>query len=328
MLGLSGALGAALLQGCASTAPAPVVDRGPSATQPRPAPIKPEPPLAPRIEPAIVAKPQVTPVAPLVPGTHVVRQGDTMFSIAKANGVTVRDLAAWNNVEDPSNIRVGQVLRLKPPEGVAVATPVPVETAPAPVEVAPVEVAPVPPPAEVKQVVKPIDIPPPTAGQPVKSEPQGQRVPYSDQAYAQMSKSAPPAGTPETPAASAARTAGDLEWAWPVQGKVIANFNDSTSKGIAIAGKLGQPVRASAGGRVIFSGSGLRGMGQLIVIRHNAAYLSVYAHNSKLLVKEGQTVTRGQTIAEMGSSDAEQVKLHFEIRHQGKPVDPTKFLPE
>jgi lipoprotein NlpD len=107
----------------------------------------------------------------------------------------------------------------------------------------------------------------------------------------------------------------------------VATFNDSTSKGIAIAGKLGQPVLASAPGRVIFSGTGIRGFGKLIVIKHNNTYLSVYAHNSELVVKEGQNVTKGQKIAEMGNSDADQVKLHFEIRRFGKPIDPLKLLP-
>ena len=119
----------------------------------------------------------------------------------------------------------------------------------------------------------------------------------------------------------------DLDWMWPTRGKVVGSFNDSTNKGIAIAGKLGQPVYASAPGRVIFSGTGIRGFGKLVVIKHNNTYLSVYAHNNELAVKEGQNVTKGQKIAEMGNSDADQVKLHFEIRRFGKPVDPMKLLP-
>lgn len=305
-------VGAALMQGCATTTPAPVQDRTqPStATQPRPQAKPVVPPVA-DVKPAPVV---VKPLSPVEPGMHVVKQGDTMFSIAKANGVTVRDLAAWNNIEDPSSIRVGQQLRLTPPavdEAAPVAVPAP---APAPV------------------TIKPIDIPPPApaASTNVRSEPQGQRVPYSDQAYAQMSKTPLPAEKPSDAPQTVLppRTAGDVEWAWPVQGKVIANFNESSNKGIAIAGKMGQRVLASAAGRVIFSGNGPRGLGQMVVVRHNETYLSVYAHNSKLLVKEGQTVTRGQAISEMGNSDADQVKLHFEIRIQGKPVDPIKFLPE
>ena len=168
--------------------------------------------------------------------------------------------------------------------------------------------------------------------------PLAQRVPYSDEAYARMAKVQPaakpevkpeptapevkPDGKPEAP-----RGDGEVDWAWPTAGKVIGNFNDGSNKGVVIAGKMGQPVQASAAGRVIFSGTGIRGLGKLVVIRHNANYLSVYAHNDNLLVKEGQTVRKGQRIADMGSSDADQVKLHFEIRRQGKPVDPAKLLP-
>ena len=116
---------------------------------------------------------------------------------------------------------------------------------------------------------------------------------------------------------------------WPTNGKVISTFNDGAKlKGISIAGKLGQPVTASAAGRVIFSGTGIRGFGKLIVIKHNDKFLSVYAHNSELLVKEGQTVAQGQKIAEMGKSDTDRVKLHFEIRRFGKPVDPMTLLPQ
>ena len=121
---------------------------------------------------------------------------------------------------------------------------------------------------------------------------------------------------------------GSIAWMWPASGKIISIYNGSTNKGIVIAGKLGQPVVASAAGRVIHSGTGIRGLGKFIVIKHNDAYLSVYAHNNVLLVKEGDSVIRGQKIAEMGASDADQVKLHFEIRHFGKPVDPTRLLPD
>ena len=159
------------------------------------------------------------------------------------------------------------------------------------------------------------------------------RVPYSDQALAQLARpEAPPQrvepARPDTrPDGDAARGPDDLDWTWPTTGKVIATFNDASNKGISIAGKLGQPVLASAPGRVIFSGTGIRGFGKLIVIKHNNTYLSVYGHNNQLLVKEGQNVTKGQRIAEMGNTDADQVKLHFEIRRFGKPVDPLKFLP-
>lgn len=164
------------------------------------------------------------------------------------------------------------------------------------------------------------------SGERLVSEPKGIRLPYSDQNLAQLTQGAQvrPEAKPEAPAA---KVPDDFDWIWPASGKVISTFNDSTTKGIAIAGRLGQPVIASAPGRVIFSGQGIRGFGKLIVIKHNETYLSVYAHNNNLLVKEGQNVSKGQRIAEMGNSDADQVKLHFEIRRFGKPVDPLKLLP-
>ena len=119
-----------------------------------------------------------------------------------------------------------------------------------------------------------------------------------------------------------------LEWIMPAKGRLIGEFSESANrKGIDIAGKLGQPIFASAPGKVVYSGSGLRGYGKLVIIKHNSNFLSAYAHNNQVLVREGQTVTRGQKIAEMGNTDADQVKLHFEVRYHGKPVDPAKFLP-
>jgi lipoprotein NlpD len=173
-----------------------------------------------------------------------------------------------------------------------------------------------------------------------KSEPKALKLPYSEQALAQLSRTETPAARNDAPPRAepraepkadtgndAARGPEDIEWAWPVKGKVIGTFSEGSNKGIAIAGRMGQPVVASAPGRVIFSGTGIRGFGKLIVIKHNNTYLSVYAHNSELSVKEGQSVARGQKIAEMGNTDADQVKLHFEIRRFGKPVDPMKLLP-
>lgn len=292
-----------VMAGCAAKRPAPVSDRAP---QPRAA--KP---------PATTAKP-----APRLPDAqaefYTVKQGDTLYSIALDHGLDYRELAAWNGI-DPSRIRVGQQLRLTPPAGAVVTSPL--KTAPGALEARPLDGK---PPAAV------------AADGNTKTQPQGVRVPYSDQAYAQLAKTETPATAlkpearpePKTEARPAAQGDDDLDWAWPTTGRVIAGFNDSTSKGIVIAGKLGQPIHASAPGRVIFSGTGIRGFGKLIVIKHNNTFLSVYAHNSELLVKEGQTVARGQRIAEMGNSDADQVKLHFEIRRMGKPVDPAKLLPE
>jgi len=247
------------------------------------------------------------------PESYTVKAGDTLYSIALEFGLDYRELAGWNNI-DPARIRVGQQLRLAPPRG-AVATPL--RTPGGSIEAQPLDGS---------------------AGRAAaggaRTEPRGVRVPYSDQAYAQMAGAKPepgPAAKPGVqpqPDAKPPVVAGDdVDWIWPVSGKIVTPFNETSSKGIGIAGAMGQPVVAAGPGRVIFSGTGIRGLGKLIVIKHNEKFLSVYAHNRDLLVKEGQTVTRGQKIAEMGDSDADRVKLHFEIRRLGKPVDPTSLLP-
>jgi lipoprotein NlpD len=185
----------------------------------------------------------------------------------------------------------------------------------------------------------------------LKVEPRGQRLPYSDRNLALLSAGDSPAGasptapttpapapgaapvTPPAPAApppapdKAGGTAEEaIDWIWPVKGKVLSTFTEA-SKGIDIGGRKGAPVLAASGGRVVYAGSGLRGYGKLVIIKHNETWLSAYAHNENILVKEQQEVKRGQKIAEMGSTDADQVKLHFEIRRQGKPVDPARLLP-
>ena len=149
----------------------------------------------------------------------------------------------------------------------------------------------------------------------------------------------PPAAQPApqaAPGASAANaqanTDGDgdddnIDWAWPSNGKLLAGFSEPANKGIDLAGRIGDPVLAAAAGKVVYSGQGLRGYGKLVIIKHNKTFLSAYAHNSNILVKEGQSVTRGQRIAEIGNTDSDSAKLHFEIRRFGKPTDPIKFLP-
>ena len=288
-----------ILGGCAAPRPAPVTDRLPPAkTAAKPA--------APPVRVAPSRDPQR-------PEFYTVRQGDTLYSIALEFGLDYRELAAWNNI-DPARINVGQQLRLAPVQG-AVASPL--RSAPGAVE------------------AQPLGSTPRGAAAGVRTEPRGVRVPYTDKTYAQMAgakpeAAAPAAPKPESPAPAkpaAAAGADDIDWSWPVSGKVINAFNEASNKGIGISGKLGQPIVAAAPGRVIFSGTGIRGLGKLVVIKHNEQFLSVYAHNRELLVKEGQSVTRGQRIAEMGNTDTDQVKLHFEIRRFGKPVDPAGLLP-
>ena len=139
--------------------------------------------------------------------------------------------------------------------------------------------------------------------------------------------SAAAASPPPASSSPAAANEDDIAWIWPAQGSLLAGFDEVKNKGFDIAGKAGDPIIAAADGRVVYAGAGLRGYGNLIILKHNNTFLTAYAHNQILLVKEDQTVKKGQKIAEMGNSDADRVKLHFEIRRQGKPVDPAKYMP-
>jgi len=230
------------------------------------------------------------------PGYYAVRPGDTLIRIGLENGQNWKDLVRWNALENPNLIEVGQVLRVVPP-GVD-----PSVAGSRPVTLARVE-------------SRPLDSRPPLP-------------PIAASAPPVAAASAPPMVPPVvSPTAAQASGDDDPAWAWPAQGPVIASFDEAKSKGLAIAGKAGDPVLASADGRVVYAGSGLRGYGNLVILKHNNTYLTAYAHNQTLLVKEDQAVKRGQKIAEMGSTDADRVQLHFEIRRQGKPVDPARLLP-
>jgi lipoprotein NlpD len=294
-----------ILGGCASHAPAPVEVRGAAPAA-----------AAPAVQAASVADPDA--------GYYTVKKGDTLYSIALDHGQDHKDVAAWNNLDNPNVIRVGQKLRVAPADSgapVAVVTPV---TSSAPIEVKSVPAAPTAPRIS-------------SNTETVKREPKGGKLAWSDEALAkaqQAEKAAAPTEVkPEArpaepkPADKPVLAGDDVDWMWPAGGKLMAPFAEGGSKGIDIAGKAGDPVLAAAGGVVSYAGAGLRGYGNLVVLRHNATYLSVYAHNSKLLVKEKDTVAKGQKIAEMGSTDTESPRLHFEIRRQGKPADPQKFLP-
>lgn len=255
------------------------------------------------------------------PEYHVVKKGDTLYSIALDYGQDYREVAAWNNLEDPSIIKIDQRLRLFPPDSVG--------------EVTSAQPTPLAAPAAT----------------PAFSEPKARKVPYSDQALAQFKMPVPatpasptpanvvttgkPSPKPQVaeaaPAAAPKDTAADgkMIWEWPTQGKLLYGFGQGPiQKGIGIEGHSGQPVLAAAPGKVVYSGSGLRGYGKLIIVKHNTSYLSVYAHNSRVLVKEGQTVAKGQKIAEVGDTDSDRMLLHFEIRRLGKPIDPLQYLPE
>jgi lipoprotein NlpD len=222
------------------------------------------------------------------PGYYTVKPGDTLIRLGLENGQNWRDIARWSNLDNPNAIEVGQVLRVVPPAA----------------DPGAVSVKPVAPAGKVE--TRALDA----------------RAPAASAAAA-----SPPASAAAAPAAAPHDADEDLAWAWPAAGPVAAPFDEGKSKGLVIAGKAGDPVLAAADGRVVYAGSGLRGYGNLIIVKHNATFLTAYAHNQTLLVKEDQVVRRGQKIAEMGSSDADRVQLHFEIRRQGKPVDPVRLLP-
>ena len=240
------------------------------------------------------------------PGYYSVKPGDTMIRIGLDNGQNWRDIVRWNGIANPNLIEVGQVLRVVPPgaDGSLVAS----RAVPA-----------------ARAEPRPLDARPPAAAASAASPASAPAAPNGMPA-AVASVPAAPAAAP--PAVALVREGDDdVNWLWPAAGLVASGFEEGRSKGLAIVGKAGDPVLAAADGRVVYAGSGLRGYGNLVIVKHNNTYLTAYAHNQSLLVKEDQSVRRGQKIAEMGSTDAERVQLHFEIRRQGKPIDPTKLLP-
>jgi lipoprotein NlpD len=290
---------ALLIAGCASKrGPVPVEDRGTMIGAP-------------------VAAPSTAPGTPLIttdasgkplpgienygkPGYYAVRPGDTIRRIGTETGQNWRDIARWNNLENPDLIEVGQVLRVIPPAG---ATTTPAAT-PAPLA------------SDAARTAAASTAPGPTAA-------------AAPPAAASAAAKPTPSIVTASPASPAATASGDEDvgWIWPAQGSLIAGFDEAKNKGLDIGGKAGDSVLAAADGRVVYAGAGLRGYGNLIILKHNNTYLTAYAHNRTLLVKEDQSVQKGQKIAEMGNSDADRVKLHFEIRRQGKPVDPARYLP-
>ncbi len=273
-------LSAMVLSGCANkNRPAPVEDRSPNAAR---APAK------------MVASADNAGK----PGYYSVKSGDTLIRIGMDNGQSWRDIARWNNIENPNLIETGQILRVTPPEETGVVVR-PVSSTNVVTSSAPANTASATAPASNTATVRP----PASAANP------------------------PNASTPANNLANSDSAEDTVSFQWPTRGNVLAGFDEVKNKGIDIAGKAGDPVLAAADGKVVYAGSGLRGYGNLVILKHNNTYLTAYAHNQSLLVKEDQAIKRGQKIAEMGNSDADQVKLHFEIRRQGKPVDPAKYLP-
>ena len=320
---------AAMLAACAAPRPAPVSDARAPALAGAPKAVQPD-----------VKSTAGQATKPIDAGKiHTIQKGDTLISIALANGLDYRELAAWNNLENPNAIKLGETLRLTAPGSVndISATSSATQPQPGAPVTAPLIFTNVPTPAAVSLA----------NSDKLKTEPKATKLAYTDAAYAKaLAESAgaavasvpanalPVAPTQVAPPVSVviAPPAGDdVEWAWPIQpvpkGKIVAMYTE-VNKGIDIAGIKGTPILASAPGKVVYSGAGLRGYGRLVIIKHNATWLSAYAHNEKILVTEGEEIKKGQKIAEMGSSDADQVKLHFEIRKQGKPLDPLQYLPK
>jgi lipoprotein NlpD len=337
------AVGALLLcvVACRTRMPAPVEERSPRAVSPGV---------------ASAAASSTTTGLDGPPQTYTVKRGDTLYAIALDLGLDYRELAAWNNIENINLIRVDQVLRVAAPGetaplGTAGVTTTPLRSVPPVVAGEATSVVSAPAPQAVDSG--------PRNTENYKTQPKAVKEPYSEQALRDMQRVAgtapaatpapaatapppeavPPVVPPVVPPAVIARAdpkpvngADDetdkIDWVWPAKGKIVTGFSEAASlKGIDIAGTAGQPVTASAGGKIVYAGTGLRGYGKLIIIKHSGRYLSAYAHNRDILVKEGQQVAKGQKIAEMGNTDADQVKLHFEIRRHGKPVDPLRYLP-
>lgn len=290
---------ASLLAACSSTPnKAPVVERGmPSSNEVY------VPPPAPK---------QVVKPVESARGNYVVKRGDTLYRIALDHGQSYSDLVVWNNLKNPNDIKVDQVLRVAPPEingaqPVAIASSSSIE-------------------------VKPLS----SGSSGTKMTPKGDKRPYSESNLAELQKPEGSGGAlvktevavakPQERSAESAADVDAVDWMWPVDGKLLAGFDDK-NKGFDIAGRMGQDIFAAGAGKVMYAGSGIRGYGNLVIVKHNNSLLSAYAHNKTILVKEGQSITKGQKIAEMGNSDSDGVKLHFEIRLQGKPVDPSRYLP-
>lgn len=226
-------------------------------------------------------------------GHYFVQEGDTLFGIALAFGQNWRDIASWNSLSDPDKISVGQKLRVKPlTENLAGAVSIPLETQNG---------------SQVQEMASP------------KSAPKDNEL--------ALNKAIPNITPDQVEGTEDIKSMSNLSWIWPANGQIIEQFSESNSKGISIAGVSGEAVYASENGKVVYSGNGLRGYGNLVILKHNEDFITAYAHNQEILVKEGESVDKGQKIAKMGMTDADRPKLLFELRKGGKPIDPLNFLP-
>jgi len=299
---------ALLVGGCASSSMAPIEQKSFS----KPAPLAKA--AAPRTPPQVSAAP---------PAVYRVAAGDTLYSIAWRYGLDARDIGRWNQLDNFNRILVGQSLVLR--ERSASGSPAGLGVAPATLG------KPVPLPTTPDALPRPIGASAEVAGvggapAPVAITAAGTTAPAPAPAVvAEAEDDSVPEAAPEVP--GGAHTSGGIAWRWPATGAAKNTVAATGAVGLDIAGKRGQPVYAAAEGQVVYSGNGLRGYGQLVIIKHNEVFLSAYAHNDKLLVVEGAKVKAGQQIGAMGDSEADVVALHFEIRQGGKAVEPRQFLP-
>ena len=273
---------------------------------------------------------------PIPGGSYEVARGDTLYSIAFRKGVDFRDLAQWNGIAAPYTIWPGQRLMLSPPGRTTAthvvsvpSTPARAATSPAPASTQGFETVTVAPaaPGSVGANTHGVPLPAPSVPRPVQPAVTSTTTMVP---VAGVPSPPPPAVPPPAPVpvSGPARAVSGVNWRWPADGSLVSRFQSGDAiPGIEIAGKQGDPVRAAADGVVVYSGNGLVGYGELVIIKHNDSFLSAYGHNSKRLVKEGQRVSAGQQIAEMGSTGASRTELEFQIRKDGNPVDPLGYLP-
>jgi len=314
---------ALVIVACSSNLPAPVIDRMSNNNKPNTAntPSKKSP------------HKNESKTTDWRPDAYIVKKGDTLISIGLEFGYDYKDIAQNNDISPPYTIKVGQSLKLKSTKDKLATTEAKLDQGDG-VSTFPLNGSGnntgngLAQSASITQNAPSLSSP--KAIRELYSEEASNKAPLLSQTIAEKSSSSPvptkttTANLTETKISSEATE--DIQWAWPTKGKVSETFNETSNKGIDISGASGQSINAAASGKVIYSGSDLRGYGKLVIIKHNANYLSVYAHNKTLLVKEGQQVNSGQKIAEMGDTDANKIGLHFEIRHLGKSVDPSKYL--
>ncbi|MGR5212998.1 peptidoglycan DD-metalloendopeptidase family protein [Vibrio rotiferianus] len=255
---------------------------------------------------------------------YEVKKGDTLYFIAYVTDKDVKELVRYNELDVPYTIFPGQKLKLWAPKynspkfGHKVEPVVPPVVVAKPAPVTKTSTAPKSTNSSKSSSQKPTKV---AQKQPPKKVEQSKSKEYVGSKGNQNVKKPAPTTTVKNDKVS--------KWLWPTKGRVVKNFSagEQGNKGIDIAGQRGQPIVSTATGTVVYSGNALRGYGNLIIVKHNENYLSAYAHNDRLLVSEGQSVKAGQKIATMGSSGAKSVRLHFEIRYQGKSVNPKRYLP-